>query len=347
MNMTPHRFIGRRSIHAARWWWRSLLFAFLAVGQGSITAQTNPAPANPDREEPSEPVRVRIVRQITNEPSPGEEADLVVPSPEPAGPVPAVMPLAPGEVPDAPQPPAPEPTSGAEGRSAVSVAPASPGNASSAFRPGDAQPGPERRSSPPGAGETPFTAAKSGTTSNATAAASAQAASPESTSSAPTSANFASFKVISDRNIFDPNRTPRRAGTGGPARRPKTVESFSLVGTMSYEKGDFAFFDGTSSNFRKALKANDSIAGYKIVHVGANTVKLSSGQKQVELKIGSQLRREEEGEWTVSNQAATYANTPATSSSSTTKTGGETGSGVATGADNDVLKRLMQRREKE
>ena len=28
----------------------------------------------------------------------------------------------------------------------------------------------------------------------------------------------------------------------------------TLVGTMTYEKGTFAFFDGSSSEYRKALK---------------------------------------------------------------------------------------------
>ena len=160
---------------------------------------------------------------------------------------------------------------------------------------------------------------------------------------APAVADFSAFKIISERNIFDPNRSPRRAG--GPARRDRTVESVTLVGIMSYGKGDFAFFNGTSSEHKKVLKASDTIAGYKLASIGANSVRLSAGEKEVELKIGSQLRREEEGEWTVSTQAEAYAATPAASSASASKPA-EAGA-ASNGADSEVLKRLMQRREQE
>jgi len=33
---------------------------------------------------------------------------------------------------------------------------------------------------------------------------------------------------------------------------------------MSYEKGPFAFFEGSSSEFQKVLKQDDTIAGFKI-----------------------------------------------------------------------------------
>jgi hypothetical protein len=162
-------------------------------------------------------------------------------------------------------------------------------------------------------------------------------------STAPTAADFSAFKIISDRNIFDPNRSPRK--TGGPSRRPKTVESVTLVGTLFYEKGNFAFFNSSSAEHKKVLKTSDTIAGYKVASIGLNTVKLSSGKKEVELKVGSQLRREEEGEWTLSTQTEANAATPAASSVGPAK---PSDPGAASdGAENDVLKKLMQRREQE
>src|SRR5690348_9065903 len=50
--------------------------------------------------------------------------------------------------------------------------------------------------------------------------------------------DFSAFRLVVDRNIFDPNRAPRR----GPTAPVRTVDAFTLVGTMSYEKGIFAFF---------------------------------------------------------------------------------------------------------
>ena len=76
----------------------------------------------------------------------------------------------------------------------------------------------------------------------------------------------------------------------------------TLVGTMTYEKGTFAFFDGTSSDYKKALKLTDTIAGYKVTTIAPNGVKLASGTNEVELSVGAQLRREEDGPWLLAGQ---------------------------------------------
>ncbi len=87
--------------------------------------------------------------------------------------------------------------------------------------------------------------------------------------------DYSAFKLIVDRNIFDPNRFPRRGPGSRPA--PKSVDSLTLVGTMTYEKGTFAFFDGTSSDYKKALKLNDVVAGHKVTNITPNSVTLAAG----------------------------------------------------------------------
>src|ERR1700683_5299008 len=69
-----------------------------------------------------------------------------------------------------------------------------------------------------------------------------------------------SFDIITSRNIFDQSRRPRNVR---PPPKITVVDTFTLVGTMSYEKGTFAFFDSNRSEYRKTLKASDTIAGYK------------------------------------------------------------------------------------
>ena len=117
---------------------------------------------------------------------------------------------------------------------------------------------------------------------------------------------------------------------------------------MTYEKGTFAFFDGTSSEYKKALKLADAIAGYKVTNIAPNGVKLASGTNELELSVGAQLRREEDGPWLLAGQSASYASTPASTSTNaaaaTTTTGSDAASG---GAESDIIKKLMQRREKE
>jgi hypothetical protein len=82
--------------------------------------------------------------------------------------------------------------------------------------------------------------------------------------------DYAAFKIINTLNIFDPNRKP-----SGPSVRTETPsEYFGLVGTMTYEKGTFAFFSGSGSKYEKVLKVSDSIAGYKIANIDSDSVKL-------------------------------------------------------------------------
>jgi hypothetical protein len=147
--------------------------------------------------------------------------------------------------------------------------------------------------------------------------------------------DYSAFRLITERNIFDPNRSPRAAR---PATQIRTVDSFSFVGTMSYEKGIFAFFDGTSSAYKKAVKPDDTIAGYKVVGISPDSVKLMHNTNVVELAVGTQMRRRDDGSWERSAASESSAAAPSSASASTS---------APTGAESDVLKKLMMRREKE
>ncbi|HKW29947.1 MAG TPA: hypothetical protein VJT54_11460 [Verrucomicrobiae bacterium] len=118
--------------------------------------------------------------------------------------------------------------------------------------------------------------------------------------------DFASFQVIGQRNIFDPNRVPHRRSASPAAR---VVDSFSFVGTMSYAKGTFAFFDGTSTDFRKVLELEGSIADFKVTAISPKSVTLVSGTNETILPLGTQMRRDDDGHWVVSTEAASYAST--------------------------------------
>jgi hypothetical protein len=127
---------------------------------------------------------------------------------------------------------------------------------------------------------------------------------PAQTTNAPSRLSFDAFRVVSDRNIFNPNRYARSAGrptnqtrTSRPATR---VEAISLVGIMAYEKGSFAFFDGSGGNFTKALQVGGTVGEYTVKQITPTEVKLATGTNTVELKVGMQLRREDEGDWFLS-----------------------------------------------
>lgn len=157
---------------------------------------------------------------------------------------------------------------------------------------------------------------------------------------------FDEFKIITQRNIFDPNR--RIPGSRPPRveeKKPKRIDYLNLVGAMSYEKGRFAFFDGTSSEYRKSVKPGDSIAGYKVADVTANKVTLERDDKKVELPVGGQLKREDEGEWRVNSTPESFASSGSSDSSSSSSSGsGSTGSSNASEETNPILKRLLEQR---
>ena len=105
---------------------------------------------------------------------------------------------------------------------------------------------------------------------------------------------FSSF--ITERNIFNPNRYAIYSPTSRPVVRqaPRNAPTFTLVGTMSYEKGMFAFFDGNQSNLRKVLYQSESnnIAGFTLAEITPAGVKLQAADKKqiVELNIGQGMQ---------------------------------------------------------
>jgi hypothetical protein len=114
--------------------------------------------------------------------------------------------------------------------------------------------------------------------------------------------SYDSFRMISDRNIFNPNRAARSSGrTTTRSTRTARVEYLSLVGLMAYEKGIYAFFDGTSNDYKQAVRTGDRIGEYRVERVTVDQVQLVLGTNTFELKVGMQMRREDNGNWFVAD----------------------------------------------
>ena len=126
-------------------------------------------------------------------------------------------------------------------------------------------------------------------------------------------AQFTGF--ITQRNIFDPNRyaiSPNRPRPIFTQQQRRYTPAFTLVGTMSYEKGMFAFFDGNQPNLRKVLYQSDSnsIAGFTVAEITLAGVKLQTADKKqtVQLKIGDTMRQEGNN-WQLAGQGELFAGT--------------------------------------
>ena len=164
----------------------------------------------------------------------------------------------------------------------------------------------------------------------------------EETNSAP-AFDFPSFRIIAERNIFDPNRTGRTKNTKKPKK--SRIDSFSLVGTMNYEKGPFAFFMGSSSEYQKTLKPADTIADYKIAEIAPDYVKLAASSNQViNMPVGAQMRRRDGGPWglAVLAGAEAEASPGADAASDQPTTGGDANKG-----ESAIERKMRLRREAE
>lgn len=153
---------------------------------------------------------------------------------------------------------------------------------------------------------------------------------------APTGPDFNSFRIVLERNIFNPNRIGRtRAGSD---EVPTKVDQVALVGTLQSDQGDLALFDGSESAFRKSLRAGQTVAGFTVKDVQANAVQLEKDGKALSLKVGQQLTRPPGGEWVASVREIPRPEEP------------RTGAAPVTTVPNDaseVLRRLMEARQKQ
>lgn len=183
---------------------------------------------------------------------------------------------------------------------------------------------------------------------------------PSRVESLPSRQDDSAFRIVSERNIFDANRSGGQVRLS--SRRAPRVESFTLVGTLAYEKGAFAFFEGSSSELTKVLKSEGVIAGHKLVDILADGVRLEADGKTADLAVGAAMRREDEGAWRPGDAVASSSggssrrddddfsrsrrrdDRDTNADSSRPSAAG----GAASSADQaEVLKRLMERRQRE
>jgi hypothetical protein len=148
--------------------------------------------------------------------------------------------------------------------------------------------------------------------------------------------DFSAFKLISDRNIFDSNRS--RSRSAGPVDKAARVDTITLYGTFIYEKGPFAFFTGSSPEYQQVLNAGKSIAGYTIAAISGSGVTLVGGTNTIDFRVGMQLRQEEGGPWLVVAESAPARGGDSPATGSAASSGGD---------DNDLVKKMMKQREEE
>jgi hypothetical protein len=148
--------------------------------------------------------------------------------------------------------------------------------------------------------------------------------------------SFDVFRIILERNIFNPNRIGRSPAEEPPPR----METIALVGTMQSDEGQwFAFFDSPDVSYQQALHEGETIGGLTIRKIMPNAVQLARDEKPFGLRVNQQLRRAEGAEWRV--VARDYVRVD-------TAPPVEAAAGPAIPTDaSAVLRRLMEQRQKQ
>ncbi|MDW7980594.1 MAG: hypothetical protein RMH97_08525 [Verrucomicrobiales bacterium] len=158
--------------------------------------------------------------------------------------------------------------------------------------------------------------------------------------------DYSAFRIITERNIFAARRSGRVTRSAAP-RPQRQVETLSLVGTLEAGNGPVAFFDGSSAEYRKAVKPGGKIAGFTVASVNFKGVVLQNDREAIELRVGAQLRMQEDGRWHAASADQLAAETGSAVAGSTAPRTNESADSASADTASDVLRRLMQERERE
>jgi hypothetical protein len=156
---------------------------------------------------------------------------------------------------------------------------------------------------------------------------------PAAASTAP-AGSLEAFALVTERNIFNPNRTARPRSA--PEEKPVRTEEVALVGVVGFGADPAAVFHSADPRLRGEAAAGGRLGDFSVVAVTPAGVELRAGERTYTLAVAQRLTRVEGGEWTASaapvpevrsRPEAAPVEVPANAS--------------------EVLKRLMKQREKQ
>ena len=185
--------------------------------------------------------------------------------------------------------------------------------------------------------------------------------------------SLASFKLIQERNIFDPERRrPREIRRERPVEPPRE-ESFTLLGTMSYGERILAFFEGTQRDWSGAVELGKEVAGHTLKEVGFDNVLLELKGEVLSLQVGAGRSKRGDADWETqdrdswkgssggsrtgrssrSSSSATFRPARIEGSADAASASADGGSNnaadesVIDGSASDILKQMMERRRQQ
>jgi hypothetical protein len=145
------------------------------------------------------------------------------------------------------------------------------------------------------------------------------------------------------RNIFDPGRAAPRARDAAPPPprvEPPPVRTLALTGSLVYPGKTIAIFSGSEPAFNGVVAPEESIGPWTVRDITTRSAELAGDEQVFTLPVGRQLTQVGDQPWAIADLAAARPATP------TSTTPQETTPPAAGGAD-DVMKRMLERRQKE
>ncbi len=156
---------------------------------------------------------------------------------------------------------------------------------------------------------------------------------PATASTAP-AGSLEAFALVTERNIFNPNRTARTRSA--PEEKPVRTEEVALVGVVGFGADTAAVFHSADPRLRGEAAAGGRLGDFSVVAVTPAGVELRAGERTYTLAVAQRLTRVEGGEWT-----ATAAPVPEV------RARPEAAPLEVPANASEVLKRLMKQREKQ
>ena len=165
------------------------------------------------------------------------------------------------------------------------------------------------------------------------------------TRAAPTPPSLEEYGIIVDRNIFDPDRArptpPVQPPPPAPVPEPpKAREYLALTGVLLGDEAVIAFVASSRSEWSGAfsLAPGQSIGPGKVLEADTTGITIAIGEGSLQWQVGAQIEKGHEGWHTAEGRApeSPSQETKPTSDSASDKS-----------AASDLLKKLMERRQKE
>ncbi len=155
------------------------------------------------------------------------------------------------------------------------------------------------------------------------------------------------YEVVVTRNIFNPDRgrRPPPPKTIKVERRPEPpkAERLVLTGTLVAENGNYGFFDGTKSDYRKVVRANSEIGGLKVIEITSKHASMQDGTNVFELKVGSEMAKQPDAPWKLSEGRSGFSSGGSLSSAGSGSSATQSSSGGAADEKSPALKALLEK----